>query len=214
MSSNIVKFSQADNITLGSNSLVGPIESSGNNVFDTITVPSAAAARDFSLNATHLNSIYYITGARASNNQIIRLPHLDVCSPGDKITIFLATEPTTISLDIMQYDADDKIYGAVPVYAPTRDVAAAATDVPCMAVFSASGGVRFITGVTGANIGSTLTFTCIGGNKTFGPADTTPADDDNAIPVSTTVTKNWHISGFIVGDSTSMTGDDIVQPSA
>ena len=97
MSSNIVKFSQADNITLGSNSLVGPIESSGNNVFDTITVPSAAAARDFSLNATHLNSIYYITGARASNAQIIRLPHLDVCSPGDKITIFLATEPTTIS---------------------------------------------------------------------------------------------------------------------
>ena len=160
MSSNIVKFSQADNITLGSNSLVGPIESSGNNVFDTITVPSAVAARDFSLNATHLNSIYYITGARATNAQIIRLPHLDVCSPGDKITIFLATEPNGVTLDIMQYDADDKIYGAVPVYAPTGD-AAAATDVPCMAVFSAKGGVRFVTGVTGANIGSTLTFTCI-----------------------------------------------------
>ena len=213
MSSNIVKFSQADNITLGSNSLVGPIESSGNNVFDTITVPSAVAARDFSLNATHLNSIYYITGARATDNQIIRLPHLDVCSPGDKITIFLATEPNGVTLDIMQYDADDKIYGAVPVYAPTGD-AAAATDVPCMAVFSAKGGVRFVTGVTGANIGSTLTFTCIGGNKTFGPADTTPADDDNAIPVSTTVTKNWHISGFIVGDSTSMTGGVIAQNSA
>ena len=40
------------------------------------------------------------------------------------------------------------------------------------------------------------------------------ADDDNAIPVSTTVTKNWHISGFIVGDSTSMTGGAIVQASA
>lgn len=212
MSSNIVKFSQADNITLGSNSLVGPIESSGNNVFDTITVPSAAAAKDFSLNATHLNSIYYITGARATDDQIIRLPHLDVCSPGDKITIFLATEPNGVTLDIMQYDADDKIYGAVPVYAPTGD-APAATDVPCMAVFDAKGGVRFATGVTRANIGSTLTFTCIGGNKTFGPADTTPADDDNAIPVSTTVTKNWHISGFIVGDSTSMTGGG-VQASA
>jgi hypothetical protein len=203
----------ANKAILNGGNLLAPVEASGKNVLDTISVPSAAAARDFTLNATHLNSVYYITGARATNAQIIRLPNLNVCNPGDKITFYLSTEPNTVSLDIMQAVAADKVYGAVPVYAIAGD-AGAATDVPCMAVWAAAGGIRFITGVTGANVGTTVTFTCIGGKSTFSPTDTTPADDANALPVSTTVTKNWHISGFVVGDATSMTGAVVAQGSA
>ena len=47
-------------IMLGTSSLVAPIATTGKNVFDTITVPSDATARDFTLDATHLNSVYYI----------------------------------------------------------------------------------------------------------------------------------------------------------
>jgi len=207
---------QSEQIMLGNSSLVAPLASTGKNVLDTITVPSAAAARDFTLDSTHLNSVYYITGARATNAQIIRLPNLSVASPGDKITFFCSTEPTSVSLDVMQAVAADKIYGAVPVYAILDNNAGAATDNQCMAVWAAGGGIRFITGVTGANVGTTVTFTCIGGNTTMSPTDTTPADDANALPVSTTVVKNWHISGFVVGDVTSMTGGSavLVQASA
>ena len=204
---------QATSIMLDNSSLVAPLATTGKNVIDNITVPSAAAARDFTLDATHLNSVYYITGARATNAQIIRLPNLSVCSPGDKITFFCSTEPNTVSLDIMQAVAADKVYGAVPVYSIVGD-APAATDVPIMGVWAAAGGIRFITGATGANIGTTVTFTCIGGNTTMSPTDPTPEDDANALPVSTTVVKNWHISGFVVGDATSMTGTALVQPSA
>jgi hypothetical protein len=209
---------EASSIMLGSSSLVAPLETTGKTVFDTVTAPAAAVGAVTQLTAVHLNSIYYITAARAASTAgsaatIIRLPDLTGCSAGDKITFFVAVEPDTISVDIMQAVAADKVYGALPVYTACGN-AAVAGDTVTVAPFVGSGGVRFIDGVTGANIGSTITFTCVGGTTKYLTADTTPATSALATPTLTTAAKNWHVSGFIVGDTTAMTGAAVVQVSA
>ena len=203
---------EASRIMLGTSSLAAPLETNGKNVLDIVTTQTGGD-HNILLNATHLNSIYYITAARAGQAAFIKLPLLTECSPGDKITFFLAVEPA-VDLRIIQQDANDEIYGTVPVYAPTSSSGAQASAATIMAVFpgGATTGVQFGAGVTKANIGSTLTFTCIGGTETLTQAVADPATNLLAIPVTDTSgsTKNWHISGFIVGDANAMKGTSIV----
>jgi hypothetical protein len=214
---------EAQQIMLGTASLVAPLETTGKNAFDTITTGTGDGVT-VTLGEEHLNSIYYINpvGGRKSANQFIKLPILDDCSAGDKIIFYLAVVTAeSYELDIMQGQTADRIYGAVPVYTACGNTAIAG-DTVTMAIWGGNGatgqldgGIRYVAGATGAGIGTTITFTCIGGTTTYETAATTPSSLPDATPtVKAASTKNWHISGFIVGNLTGMTGEEIVRASA
>ena len=207
---------QSSNILLGNKSLVAPLASQGKVIIDNITSLTGAGDGDVTLTATHMGSVYILSG-QAGGNRKITLPALSDVNAGEQILFLITGTPHSSQITILT-SSTDLFYGVVELSVAgnkatdyTDETYKGAGQIPASNLANTAHGIKLLTGDTACDSGSRFLFTCLGGTSY------TAAEGGSGGTVATLTegtTKVWLLEGNAVCDTTQPTGGSLVGAAA